>query len=118
MVFLPRKEGLPVLIMQLLGEEWSGWPNENAFTGKKDIRLDEIFPRIRRVVYLDIPGGLDTTQNMMPLPGKERLVHSIIYSPGKELGPFEENASTNKKYGWASAIRLSLFQVRKGWPSL
>jgi hypothetical protein len=55
---------------------------------------------------------------MMTLTGKERLVHSIIYSPGKELGPIEENASTNKKYDWASAIRLSLFLVRKGWLGL
>jgi hypothetical protein len=37
MVFLPRKEDLPVLIMQLLGEAWTGLPNENAFTRKKDV---------------------------------------------------------------------------------
>jgi hypothetical protein len=42
---------------------------------------------------------------MMHLPGKERLVHSNIYSPGKEVGPIEENAFTNKRYGWASVIR-------------
>jgi hypothetical protein len=53
---------------------------------------------------------------MMHLSGKERLVNSNIYSPGKRFGPMEENASINKKYSWASAIRLSLFQVRKGWP--
>jgi hypothetical protein len=52
------------------------------------------------------------------LPGKERLVNSNIYSPGKESCPIEENAFTNKRYGWASVIRKSLFLVRKGWLGL